>query len=81
MRHKTVEQEEPASVCDYEVAFVYRVQFRTDEDFYNSVTAQIEWLGEHGYTVLKVKYEWSFDMTRTLILRCAVIKYKEVKNE
>lgn len=70
---------EVASVCDYKVAFIYRTQFRTDKDFYNSVTAQIEWLWKHDYTVFRLKYEYGFDMTHTLILRFACVKYR--KNE
>ena len=72
---------EPASVCDYKVAIIYRGQFRTEKDFYRSVTAQIEWLWKHNYIVLKVNYEWGYDMTRTLIIRFVCIKYREVKNE
>ena len=67
---------EVASVCDYKVAFIYRAQFRTDKDFYDSVTAQVEWFLKHNYTVLKVNYEWNFDITRSLILRFAVINYR-----
>ena len=75
-------QGEVASVCDYKVAFIYRGQFRPGEegekDFYRSVTAQIEWLWKR-YEVLSLEYKYDFDMTRKLVLRFAVIKYKEIK--
>ena len=72
---------EVASVCDYKVGIIYRAQFRTDKDFYESVTAQIEWLWKYDYAVLKVNYEWSCDVTQNLILRYVCIKYREVRNE
>jgi len=78
---RRAEEPKVASVCDYKVGFIYRGQFRTDEDFYDSVTAQVEWFLKHNYTVLKINYEWDYDMTRTLILRFACIYYREVKNE
>ena len=75
---------EPASVCDYKVAIIYRTQFKPgewgDKDFYNSVTAQVEWFWKHDYEVFKVNYNWNYDMTRTLILRFACIYYKEIKH-
>ena len=69
------------TVCDYKVAIIYRGQFRTEEDFNSSVTAQIEWLWEHGYEVFKLKYEYGFTVTQKKELKCAVLFYKEVKNE
>lgn len=71
---------EPASVCDYRVAFIYRATYKTEEDFYRNVTAQIEWLREHGYEVINLNYEYGNDMTQNLILRFACIKYKEKEN-
>jgi len=73
---RRAEEPKVASVCDYKVGFIYRTQFRTDEDFYDSVTAQIEFLWKHNYTVFKVNYEWSCDVTQNLILRFAVISYR-----
>ena len=67
---------EVASVCDYKVGIIYRAQFRTDTDFYDSVTAQVEWFLKHDHEVLKVNYEWNYDMTHNLILRFAVISYR-----
>ena len=69
------------NLCDYKVLIIFRGQFRTEGDFYRSVTAQIEWLWEHDYEVLSLEYKYGFDMTRSLILRFAVLKYEEIKNE
>ena len=72
------ETPEPASVCDYKLAVVWRGQFRPGEhgekDFFHSVLAQIEWFRKHNYTVLKVKY--GFTVTHEEIVRCAVIFYR-----
>ena len=72
------------TVCDYEVAFIYRTQFRPgdegDKDFAHSITSQVEWLHSHNCEVLSMNLEYGFDMTQNLILRFAVIKYKEIKN-
>ena len=77
------ETPEPASVCDYKLALIWRGQFRPGEhgekDFFNSVTAQVEWFWKRNYTVLKVKYEYGFTVTHEEIVRCAVIFYR--KNE
>lgn len=77
-------EHDPASVCDYKVAITYRAQFRPGEegekDFYNNIIIQIEWLWRHNYKVISLNYEYGFDMTRSLILRYAVIKYEGVKN-
>jgi hypothetical protein len=74
---------EPASVCDYKLALIWRGQFRPREhgekDFYNSVTAQVEWLWKHDYTVFKLKYEYGFTVTHEEIVRCAVIFYRRNK--
>ena len=74
---RKAEKTKVASVCDYTVGIIYRAQFRTDEDFYNSVTAQVEWLKTRNYIVLKVCYEYGNDVMQNLILRCAVISYKK----
>ena len=68
------------TVCDYKVAIIYRGQFRTEEDFNSSVTAQIEWLWKHDFIPFNLKYEYNFNMRRTLILRCAVISYKKIRD-
>ena len=72
-----------ASVCDYEVTFIYRGQFRPGEegekDFYHSVTAQVEWLWDNNYEVLSLEYKYEKDMVQNLRLRFALIKYKEIK--
>jgi len=73
----------PASACDYKLAIIWRGQFRPGEegekDFFNSVTAQVEWFWKRNYTVFKVKYEYGFTVTHEEIVRCAVIFYR--KNE
>lgn len=73
------------TIADYKVAFIYRATFRPGEegekDFYHSVTAQIEWLKNHNYEIIKVCYKYGHDMTQNLILRHACISYTEVKNE
>lgn len=73
------------NIADYKVAFIYRATFRPggegEKDFYHSVIAQIEWLKKRNYEIIKLEYVYGNDMTQNLILRYAVIKYREVKNE
>jgi hypothetical protein len=80
-----IESISKSTICDYKVAIIYRAQFRTGEegekDFYHSVKQQVEWFRNHNYIVLGVNYEYDFDMTQNLILRFAIIKHKEKKNE
>ena len=70
---------DPASVAKYKYAFIHRAQFKTEGDFYNSVTTQIEWLWKHDYKVISLEYKYGFNLTQNLILRFAVIKYIKEK--
>lgn len=72
---------EPDSVCDYKVAVIWRASYRTDEDFNYSVSQQMNWLRNHDYKIMELCYEYGKDMTRKDVLKSAVIKYKEIKNE
>ena len=72
------------TVCDYKVTFIYRAQFRPgeegDKDFIYSLTEQVAWLWNNGHEVLDVDLKYGLDMTQNLIIRFAIIKYKEIKN-
>ena len=72
------------TICYYEVAIIYRSQFRAgdegDKDFAYSVASQVEWLENHDFEVLSLEYKYAMDIVQNLRIRFALIKYKEIKN-